>query len=77
MTFRLVKVSTVLFIIFLLFILAGGLFLRYIYLNPVLMYHYVLDTELAKKDKRVVTPQSLEQQMSFLKVKRWLLSLIA
>lgn len=71
MTFRKVKVTTVLFIVFLLFILAGGLFLRYIYLNPVLMYHYVLDTELANKDKRIVTPQTLEQQMRFLKVNEY------
>ncbi|MBL7196506.1 MAG: polysaccharide deacetylase family protein [Candidatus Omnitrophica bacterium] len=68
MTFKIVKVTSMLFILFLLLILGFGLFLRYIYINPVLMYHYIVDTDLAKKDKRIVTPQTFEQQMHFLKV---------
>jgi peptidoglycan/xylan/chitin deacetylase (PgdA/CDA1 family) len=71
MNFKAVKVVSIAFIIFLGVILAAGLFLRYIYLNPVLMYHYVLDTEAAKKDKRIVTPQAFEQQMRFLKVNEY------
>lgn len=68
MTFRAVKVTSILFIAFLLLLLGIGLFFRYIHIDPVLMYHYVLDTDLAKKDKRIVTPSNLEQQMRFLKV---------
>jgi peptidoglycan/xylan/chitin deacetylase (PgdA/CDA1 family) len=32
------------------------------------MYHYVLDTDLAQKDKRIITPGTFGQQMRFLKL---------
>ena len=68
MKFRIIKISSIVFILSLSLILAFGLFLRTKYINPVLMYHYVEDTKLAKKDKRIVTPESFEKQMRFLKV---------
>ncbi|MFC1708799.1 polysaccharide deacetylase family protein [Candidatus Omnitrophota bacterium] len=67
MTLKIVKVISVISIIFLLLLLGIGLFFRHVYMNPVLMYHYVVDTDLAKKDKRIVTPATFEWQMSFLK----------
>lgn len=68
MKFRIVKILSVALILFLSLLLVLGLFLRTKYINPVLMYHYVLDTELAKKDKRIVTPETFEKQIRFLKV---------
>ncbi len=65
---KLIKIFSILIILFLVLILGVSLFLRYMHINPVLMYHYVLDTELAKKDKRIITPETFEQQMRFLKV---------
>ena len=54
-------------IIFCVILIAGGLYLRAHYIGPVLMYHYVVDTPQAKKDKRIIKPRSLEQQLRFLK----------
>jgi len=71
MKFRIAKVVSVAVILFLSLLLALGLFLRTKYINPVLMYHYVLDTELAKKDKRIVTPETFEKQIRFLKVNNY------
>lgn len=68
MSFRIVKITSIVFVLFLSLILVISLFLRVNYINPVLMYHYIEDTERAKKDKRIVTPQSFEKQMRFLKV---------
>jgi len=65
---KLIKIFSISIILFLVLILGVSLFLRYMYINPVLMYHYILDTELAKKDKRITTPEAFEQQMRFLKV---------
>jgi peptidoglycan/xylan/chitin deacetylase (PgdA/CDA1 family) len=68
MKFRLVKSLSIFIISILVFLFGLGLFFRYIYINPVLMYHYIVDTDLAKKDKRIVTPLTFERQMRFLKV---------
>ncbi|MDD5618273.1 MAG: polysaccharide deacetylase family protein [Candidatus Omnitrophica bacterium] len=59
-------------IISLLLVLALGLYLRANYINPVLMYHYVIeDKALAKKDKRVITTTTFEKQMRFLKTNKY------
>ncbi|MFC1646553.1 polysaccharide deacetylase family protein [Candidatus Omnitrophota bacterium] len=71
MSFKIVKIISIITILFLLLILGFGLFLRHIYLKPVLMYHYIVDTDLAEKDKRIVRPRTFEQQMSFLKVNEY------
>jgi len=68
MSSKIVKTLIVFFIIFLFLLVGFGLFLRLRYIRPVLMYHYVLDTEKAKKDKRIITPNTLEAQLHFLKV---------
>ena len=72
MTFRVVKILSVSLIIFLSLALFIGLYLQTKHINPVLMYHYVVeDRALAKKDKRVVTVKALEKQMRFLKVNNY------
>jgi len=72
MTFRVIKVISISLITFLLITLFIGLYLRTKYLNPVLMYHYVVeDAALAKKDKRVVTVKSFDKQMRFLKANNY------
>ncbi|MFH1622457.1 MAG: polysaccharide deacetylase family protein [Candidatus Omnitrophota bacterium] len=71
MSTKIVKLFTVLFIILLLLLLAFGIFLRHMHINPVLMYHYIVDTDLAKKDKRIVTPKTFERQIAFLKINNY------
>ena len=68
MFFRSIRIVLIGFIIFLVILIAGGLVLRKKFIGPVLMYHYVIDTDKAKKDKRILKPQSLEDQLRFLKV---------
>lgn len=67
MLYKIVRAAAVFCIVFFVAVIAGGLFLRSKYITPVLMYHYVLDTEKAKKDKRIVSPRALEAQLRFLK----------
>jgi len=72
MMLRVIKVISILLIVFLSLVLLLGLYLRTKYLNPVSMYHYVVeDSALAKKDKRVVTVKSFDRQMRFLKVNNY------
>jgi len=55
-------------IAFILISIVGfGLVLRAHYQYPVIMYHYVNDSEKAEVDKRIVIPQVFEMQMRFLK----------
>lgn len=67
MLYKIVRTVVIVNLVFIVILLVGGFFLRTKYTGPVLMYHYVLDTEKAKKDKRIVTPQSLDAQLRFLK----------
>lgn len=71
MSFRIVKIFSIMLILFLLIILGFGLFLRTKYINPVLMYHFVLDSRDVKKNKLIVTPSTFEKQMHFLKVNNY------
>ena len=67
MIYRIVRSAVMCCVLFFVIVIAGGVFLRSKYITPVLMYHYVLDTEAAKKDKRIVSAQALEVQLRFLK----------
>ncbi|MDD5005171.1 MAG: polysaccharide deacetylase family protein [Candidatus Omnitrophica bacterium] len=71
MPFRIVKAISVTLIILLSLALIFGLFLRTKYIAPVLMYHYVVDTPEVKSDKRIVTPNTFDKQMHFLKVNNY------
>ena len=71
MSFRIVKTFSIIFILFLSIILSFGFFLRTRYINPVLMYHFILDTGDVKKNKLIVTPSTFEKQMHFLKVNNY------
>lgn len=71
MSFRIVKITLITFILFLLILVGFGFFLRSKYIRPVLMYHYIIDTDRARKDKRIVTPKTFEEQMRFLKANEY------
>lgn len=72
MLVRTIRKVSIIIILFLSLLLISGLYLRTKYINPVLMYHYVIeDKELAKRDKRVVTTKAFEKQMHFLKVNNY------
>ncbi|MFC1754569.1 polysaccharide deacetylase family protein [Thermoproteota archaeon] len=71
MSLRIVKVLSVVCILALFLAIGLGFFLKSKYVGPVLMYHYVLDSQKAKKDRRIVTPNSLESQLNFLKTNNY------
>lgn len=68
---KITKAVLIIFILSLSAILCFGLFLNTKNINPVLMYHNILDTELAQKDKRIVTTKTFKQQMHFFKVNNY------
>lgn len=70
MTFKIVRIIIVCIGVLLFTIVGFGLVLRSHYIHPILMYHYVLDTQEARHDRRIVRPQTLESQLRFLKANR-------
>lgn len=56
--------------VFIAILVAGNLFLRSIYVVPILMYHSV-DKTSDKENRLVVTPENFKRQMEFLKRNRY------